>query len=443
MPVERGFYVTSGFGPREGGFHWGTDFGCGGGSGGRPVYAVKAGTVQYAGNASGFGKWVTIDHPSEVGGGYTVYGHVIPEVSPGQRVAEGQRIARINPDPSTNGGVAPHLHLEWHRFVWSPPGANRLDPMRMLAGARWQGDVPQTPTPHPSVIFGVDVSEHQNGLRLGGIRGIDFVIVRTTDGTHRDKAYRSHIDDAESAGLVTAAYHYLRAPSEGTTVAQQVSASLAVMGDRHRRPVWIDVETSGGTLTERDIRDCKTLYERAGVRVVGVYSYIPYWEGRIRGGEPKTAQFGAVWLANYPSSRVAPYRQLWDSIPKAKFDYPLGDQRPSLWQYGSTGLVDGWRTGVDVNVFRGTKDELRALFYGSANKKTPTPKEVTMTDFDRISRRYDSRVPGSRVTMTPLDMVRNIDAHAFITKEKVGELDKRLTSIENTLQTIAKNIEGR
>ncbi|KAA0916472.1 M23 family metallopeptidase [Dietzia sp. ANT_WB102] len=143
MPVDNGFYVTSGFGPRWGTFHYGTDFGRGGGSGGHPVYAVKDGTVTASGPASGFGQWVNVDHPASNGGGLTVYGHVIPEVRVGQSVTEGQRIARINPDSRTNGGVAPHLHLEWHRYVWSPPGPDRLDPMAMLAGARWPGTPPK------------------------------------------------------------------------------------------------------------------------------------------------------------------------------------------------------------------------------------------------------------------------------------------------------------
>lgn len=139
MPVPQDFYVTSGFGPRAGGFHYGTDFGRAGGSGGQPVYAVKAGTVTRAGTASGFGRWVTIDHPASNGGGETVYGHIIPEVAAGRQVREGQRIARIDPSTATNGGVAPHLHLEWHRYVWSPPGPDRLDPMTMLRGAAHPG----------------------------------------------------------------------------------------------------------------------------------------------------------------------------------------------------------------------------------------------------------------------------------------------------------------
>ena len=154
MPVDRGFYVTSGFGPRWGTTHWGTDFGRNGGSGGYPVYAVKSGTVTAAGPATGFGQWVNVDHPASNGGGLTVYGHIIPEVRVGQAVSEGQRIARINPTKGPgNGNVDPHLHLEWHRFVWSQPGPDRLNPEVMLAGARWPGDVPA-----PAPVGGLDAA---------------------------------------------------------------------------------------------------------------------------------------------------------------------------------------------------------------------------------------------------------------------------------------------
>lgn len=426
MPVPRGFYVTSKFGPRWGTHHWGTDYGNGGGSGGKPVYAARAGRVQYAGPASGFGRWVTIDHPANVGGGYTVYGHIVPEVRPGQWVEEGQRIAHIDPNSRTNGGVAPHLHFEVHRYVWSQPGPNRLDPEVWLRGAKWVGDGQPgaAPAATPGVIFGVDVSEHQDGLWLGGIRGIDFVIARTTDGTHRDRAYRSHIEDAEKAGLVTASYHYLRAPSEGTSVAQQVAASLDVMGDK-RRPVWIDVETDGGTLTVDDIRTCKDLYEKAGVRVIGIYSYAPYWEGRIAGGEPDTHQFGKVWLANYPSTAKKPFRELWNSISHKKFDYPLGNQKPSLWQYASSGLVNGWGSGVDVNAFRGTKEELKALFYGtgSTKKTNPEPKEEQeMAEFNKPR----PSLINPDVSLSANDFIRAVDAATWQTRVLVAEIAKSL-----------------
>lgn len=115
-PLAQGFVVTSPFGPRDGGFHAGTDFGRVGGSAGEPVYAVQAGSVIHSGAASGYGGpdpagWLVIDSDDEQGGGCVEYGHIVREVAPGARVAAGQRIAHINPDTATNGGVAPHLHL--------------------------------------------------------------------------------------------------------------------------------------------------------------------------------------------------------------------------------------------------------------------------------------------------------------------------------------------
>ncbi|MHA4848569.1 peptidoglycan DD-metalloendopeptidase family protein [Rhodococcus sp. MSC1_016] len=144
IPVARDFYVTSGFGYRtfDNSMHWGIDYGRNGGSGGQPIHAAQGGTVTAAGPATGFGRWINIDHPTEDGSGLTVYGHVIPEVRVGQRVAAGQRIGRIDPDSRTNGGVAPHLHFEVHRYIWSPPGPNRLDPVPWLAGAAYPGAAP-------------------------------------------------------------------------------------------------------------------------------------------------------------------------------------------------------------------------------------------------------------------------------------------------------------
>ena len=217
MPVPPEAIVTSGFGPRWGAHHRGCDFGKEGGSAGMPVYAAQSGTVVFCGAASGFGGpdpagWVVIDHPTEAGSGTTVYGHIIREVNQGQWVEAGHRIGHVNPSSSTNGGVAPHLHFEVHPTVWRP--GSQIDPLPWLKAA--------TPAASDSsnTIFGVDVSEHQDGmsLRRAADEGMKFAIIRTTDGTYKDRTYRSHLDDAGRAGLVTAAYHYLRNPSEGTSI---------------------------------------------------------------------------------------------------------------------------------------------------------------------------------------------------------------------------------
>lgn len=387
MPVDKGFVVTSPLGPRWGTTHWGVDYGVAGGSGGKPIYAIKDGTVIQAGPASGFGQWIRIDHPASVGGNESVYGHIIPEVRTGQQVREGQRIGYINPNSSTNGGVAPHLHIEVYRYSWVGPGQRVvgqtiLDPQQVLRGAKWPGESHARPVgKRGGTLFGVDVSEHQDGMSLKQAKreGVEFAIIRTTDGTHRDRCYRSHLEDAEGAGMLTASYHYLRNPSEGTSVAQQVQASLEVMGDM-KRPMWIDVETNAG-LHVGHIRACKAEFDRRGVRVIGCYSYVPYWEGSISPHEPDSHEFGAFWVAAYGQNHHGRPRDIYPGDQHQQWDYPLGNQKPVMWQFGSNAQVAGY--SVDINAYRGTRAQLESIFTG---KKTTSEKGPLMTLSDQEQR---------------------------------------------------------
>lgn len=158
-PLATGRMVTSPFGPRAGGFHSGVDFGWPGGSANKPVYAVQAGTVIYAGAAQGYGGpdpagWLVIDSSTEQGGGCLEYGHIIREVAVGDRVAAGQRIGHINPNSNTNGGVAPHLHLSDMPYAYS--AAAKQDPMPRLVGAKEPGRTePPVTDALPKVDYGI------------------------------------------------------------------------------------------------------------------------------------------------------------------------------------------------------------------------------------------------------------------------------------------------
>jgi alkylated DNA nucleotide flippase Atl1 len=73
---------------------------------GTPIYAVGAGEVIASGPASGYGQWIRILHED---GTVTEYGHMYQrDVSVGQRVQAGQRIALMGAEGEATG---PHLHL--------------------------------------------------------------------------------------------------------------------------------------------------------------------------------------------------------------------------------------------------------------------------------------------------------------------------------------------
>lgn len=113
--------VTSGFGPRWGGFHNGTDFGA---PVGTPMFAAKSGQVVASGPASGYGLWIRIKTDD---GHLLEYGHNNENyVAVGQRVNAGQVIGTVGNRGYSTG---PHLH-----FGVQNPGGQWIDPVPWLVG---------------------------------------------------------------------------------------------------------------------------------------------------------------------------------------------------------------------------------------------------------------------------------------------------------------------
>ena len=105
--------ITSGFGrrvdpvdPARGGaeFHPGIDLRA---AAGDPIRVAQPGVVRRAGPRGGYGNAVEVDHG---GGVTTLYAHASEVlVTPGQKVAAGQEIARVG---QTGRATGPHLHFE-------------------------------------------------------------------------------------------------------------------------------------------------------------------------------------------------------------------------------------------------------------------------------------------------------------------------------------------
>ncbi len=99
-------YITSPYGPRDGGYHYGVDIGANGNIG-EPIYAAHGGTAYTAEDPGGYGTYIYINH----GGGYqSEYGHLnSTAVSDGQTVSQGDYIGGMGEDGNSTG---PHLHFE-------------------------------------------------------------------------------------------------------------------------------------------------------------------------------------------------------------------------------------------------------------------------------------------------------------------------------------------
>ena len=108
LPFEGSFGVNSPWGPRDGGFHSGIDFGL---PEGTPVVSVGDGVVSHCApeDAAGNHLVVFLDLPPDPSCPKAGYMHLSAfEVRPGDRVSEGQVIGRSG---NTGHSTGPHLHF--------------------------------------------------------------------------------------------------------------------------------------------------------------------------------------------------------------------------------------------------------------------------------------------------------------------------------------------
>ena len=104
LPVQGSFRFTSGFGPRWGRMHNGTDFA---GAYGTPIHSTADGVVIHAGWSSGYGRLIKIQHEFGI---ETRYAHLAKiRVKVGQRVSRGDRIGDMG---SSGRSTGTHLHYE-------------------------------------------------------------------------------------------------------------------------------------------------------------------------------------------------------------------------------------------------------------------------------------------------------------------------------------------
>lgn len=117
--------LTSGFGPRWGGFHDGIDIA---NRAWTPIVAARSGRVSEAGWCRGYGYCVKIMHG---GGVMTTYGHLVtrPVVSVGDQVEAGQLIGQMGSTyDRAGGGFSTGVHLHFSIKI----NGRAVDPLRFL-----------------------------------------------------------------------------------------------------------------------------------------------------------------------------------------------------------------------------------------------------------------------------------------------------------------------
>lgn len=195
-------------------------------------------------------------------------------------------------------------------------------------------------------VQGVDVSHHQRRIDWEKLRaeGYAFAFIKATEGgDYRDPLFAANWAAAERAGIVRGAYHFFTFCSAGE---KQAANFLAVAPPAEDTlPPVVDVEYHGNCSRpppETDIRAQLAIFIE---RIEAAHSRRPIL---------------------YVTSRS--YKEI---IAGAFADYPIWTRNiflaPRLegvawtfWQYADRGRVDGVGGLVDLNAYRGSKEEFLA-----------------------------------------------------------------------------------
>lgn len=192
-------------------------------------------------------------------------------------------------------------------------------------------------------IHGVDVSRWQGNINWEKLRyqGANFAYIKSTDGgDHIDPMFRKNWNGAGAAGLKRGAYHFFYWCRSGTDQAKWFIRN--VPKSENALPPVIDVEYNHGSSckkrpsTETVLKRMKgfmdTLEAHYGQRPI-IYTAPDFYDDHLR-GQFANHQFWLRAVARHPSKV-----------------YP--DRKWVFWQYSGTGLSQGVKGEIDLNVFNG------------------------------------------------------------------------------------------
>lgn len=193
-----------------------------------------------------------------------------------------------------------------------------------------------------SGVMGIDVSKWNGSIDWQAVKnsGVSYVIIRcgyrgsSAGSLIEDPKFKANIRGATEAGLKVGVYFFSQAIDEVEAV-EEASMVLSLIKDyKISYPVYLDVEASGGradgisksTRTAVIRAFCETI-QNSGY-TAGVYANKSWLTTKIDTGQLSRYK---IWLAQYASK-------------------PTYNGRYDMWQYTSTGKINGISGNVDMNL---------------------------------------------------------------------------------------------
>jgi GH25 family lysozyme M1 (1,4-beta-N-acetylmuramidase) len=193
------------------------------------------------------------------------------------------------------------------------------------------------------VILGIDVSHHQGAPDLAAVRrsGRSFVVVKATEGTAwTDPQFAASRTRAADAGLLVGMYHFARAGDPG---AEAADFARAVGPLRPGEFAVLDWEVSAPDPVAWCAAWLTAVRDALGVTPL---LYLDRSTRDRYDWTPVVREDVALWLAAWDGRTDAVAAGAWPVL--------------AMKQYSDAGAVPGVDGPVDLDVFYGGEDQLRA-----------------------------------------------------------------------------------
>ncbi len=291
------------------------------------------------------------------------------------------------------------------------------------------------------VTFGLDASHHQGVLDFARFRreaGIEFAFLKATEGSDFvDAKFAGNLAKANQAGLLTAAYHYVRS---NATAAQQVANVRKLVPTSV--PVIPDVEKNSGKieLTREVVRGLQA----AGYTVPLLY--LPQWYWR-QIGEPSLSGLPPLWSSRYPDNTPGSLDDEWDDVPTTYWN-GYGGLPVVVLQFTSSGRLPGYSSNnLDLNAYPRSRDELAALLGGGGT--VATPNEIWMAGvWHHYPDTPEGRALAESFGNAPGDLVEEHSAaewltHTAVRTSMMARTMDEMRQVILDLQTKVAELEGK
>lgn len=229
-------------------------------------------------------------------------------------------------------------------------------------------------------LYGIDVSNWQAGLDLSKVR-CDFVIVKATEGLSIvDKSCDKFFQQAKALGKKLGFYHFAR-PEYNSAEAEAEFFYKHTKGYFGLAIPVLDWESNGRANTAWALRWLKRVEELSGAKPM---IYMNQSTCQSYDWSQVVANDNGLWIAKYR-----------DMQPDYNHDMSNAGSKPvikywpfyAMWQWTSTGRLDGYGGDLDCDVFYGDKatwDKYAALKTAQSTDSTPAAPSAGNTGYGLV-----------------------------------------------------------